>query len=64
MALAVLKASNYIVVKQIDKKIQDAIVLCTGDKLSPFHLFQSISMVIQRVNVVCAMGYPKEQSTG
>ena len=31
-------------VKKIDKKIQDA----TGEKLSTFYLFQSISMAIQK----------------
>ena len=47
-------------VKQIGKKIQDA----TGEKLSTFYLFQSISMAIQRGNAVCVMGCPKDTSTG
>ena len=47
-------------VKQIDKKNQDA----TGEKLSTFYLFQSISMAIQRGNAVCVMGCPKEKPTG
>jgi hypothetical protein len=38
-------------VKQIGKKIQDA----TGEKLSTFYLFQSISMAIQKGNAVCVM---------
>ena len=47
-------------VKQIGKKIQDA----TGEKLSTFYLFQSISMAIQRGNAVCVMGCPKDRSPG
>ena len=39
-------------VKQIGKKIQEA----TGEKLSTFFLFQSISMAIQRSNAVCVIG--------
>ena len=42
------------------KKIQEA----TGEKLSTFFLFQSISMAIQQGNAVCVMGYPKNTSTG
>ena len=42
-------------VKQIGKKIQDA----TGEKLSTFFLFQSISMAIQQGNAVCVMGCSK-----
>ena len=47
-------------VNQIGKKIQDA----TGEKLSTFFLFQSISMAIQQGNAVCVMGCPKDTSTG
>ena len=47
-------------VKQIGQKIQDA----TGEKLSTFYLFQSISMAIQWDNAVCVMGCVKEQSSG
>ena len=47
-------------VKQIGKKIQDA----TGEKLSTFYLFQSISIAIQRGNAVCVMGCPKDRSPG
>ena len=47
-------------VKQIGKKIQDA----TGEKLSTFYLFQSISMAIQKGNVVCVMGLVKNTSSG
>jgi hypothetical protein len=36
------------IVKQIGKKIQDV----TGEKLSTFYLFQSISMVIQKGKAV------------
>ena len=42
------------------KKIQGA----TGEKLSTFFLFQSISMAIQRGNAVCVMGCPKNRSSG
>ena len=48
------------VVKQIGKIIQEA----TGEKLSTFYLFQSISMVIQQGNAVCVMGCPKNTSSG
>ena len=47
-------------VKQIGKKIQEA----TGEKLSTFFLFQSISMAIQQGNAVCVMGCPKNRSSG
>ena len=47
-------------VKQIGKKNQDA----TGEKLSTFYLFQSISMAIQKCNAVCVMGCPKDNSSG
>ena len=47
-------------VKQISKKIQDA----TGEKLSTFYLFQSISMAIQKGNAVCVMGCVKDTSSG
>jgi hypothetical protein len=47
-------------VKQIGKKIQDA----TGEKLSTFYLFQSISMAIQRGNAQCVMGCVKDTSSG
>ena len=36
----------------------------SGEKLSTFFLFQSISMAIQRGNAVCVMGCPKDKSTG
>ena len=36
----------------------------TGEKLSTFYLFQSISMAIQRGNAVCVMGCPKNRSSG
>jgi hypothetical protein len=39
-------------VKQISKKIHDA----TGEKLSTFYLFQSISMAIQKGNAACVLG--------
>ena len=55
MVLTVLK-----VVKQIGKKIQDA----TGEKLSTFYLFQSISIAIQKGNAQCVMGCVKEWSSG
>jgi hypothetical protein len=42
------------------KKIQEA----TGEKLSTFHLMQSISMAIQKGNAVCARGSPQKTSTG
>ena len=47
-------------VKQIGKKIQEA----TGEKLSTFFLFQSISMAIQKGNAVCIMGCVKDKSSG
>ena len=47
-------------IKQIVKKIQDA----TGEKLSTFYLFQSISIAIQKGNAVCVMGCPKDISSG
>ena len=47
-------------VKQIGKKIQDA----TGEKLSTFYLFQSISIAIQKGNPVCVMGCPKDIYSG
>ena len=46
-------------VKQIGKKIQNA----TGEKVSTFYLFQSISMAIQRGNAQCVMGYVKDMSS-
>ena len=46
--------------KQISKKIQDA----TGEKLSTFYLFLSISMAIQKGNAVCVMGCVKDKSSG
>ena len=42
-------------VKQIGKKNQDG----TGEKLSTFYLFQSISMVIQRGNRVAQKKNPQ-----
>ena len=42
--------------KQIGKKIQDA----TGEKLSTFYLFQSISMAVQKGNAVCVMACVKD----
>ena len=36
----------------------------TGEKLSTFYLFQSISMAIQKGNVVCVMGCVKDTSSG
>ena len=42
------------------KQIQDA----TGEKLSTFFLFQSISMAIQKGNAVCVMSCPKDISSG
>ena len=42
-------------IKQIGKKMKEA----TGEKLSTFFLFQSISMAIQQGNTVCVMGCPK-----
>ena len=42
------------------KKIQDA----TGEKLSTFYLFQSISMAIQKGNAVCVVGCPKDTFSG
>ena len=47
-------------VKQIGKKIQDA----TGEKLSTFYLFQSISIAIQRGNAQCVQGCVKDRSSG
>ena len=47
-------------VKQIGKKIQGA----TGEKLSTFYLFQSISIAIQRGNAQCVTGCIKEPSFG
>ena len=47
-------------VKQIGTKIQDA----TGEKLSTFYRFQSISMAIQLGNLVCVPGCVKERSSG
>ena len=47
-------------VKQIGKKIQEA----TGEKLSTFYLFQSVSMAIQKGNVHCVMGCVKDRSPG
>ena len=47
-------------VKQIGKKIQDA----TGEKLSTFYLFQSISMAIQKGNAQCVTGCVKDRSSG
>ena len=49
-------------VKQIGKKIQDA----TGEKLSTFYLFQSISMAIQKGNALaqCVTGCVKDRSSG
>jgi hypothetical protein len=47
-------------VKKIGKKIQDA----TGEKLSTFYLFQSISMAIQKGNAQCVIGCVKGQSSG
>ena len=50
---------RYKLVKQISKKIQDA----TGENLSTFYLFQSISMAVQKGKVVCVMGCPKDNSS-
>ena len=47
------------IVKQIGKKIQDV----TGEKLSTFYPFQSISMVIQKGKAVCVMGCVKDTSS-
>ena len=47
-------------VKQIVKRIQDA----TGEKLSTFYLFQSISMAIQKGNAQCVTGCVKYRSSG
>ena len=47
-------------VKKIGNKIQDA----TGEKLSTFYLFQSISIAIQKGNAVCIMGCPKDIYSG
>ena len=47
-------------VKQIGKKIQDA----TGEKLSTFYLFQSISIEIQKGNAHCVTGCVKDKSSG
>ena len=47
-------------VKQIDKKIQDP----TGEKLSTFHLFQRISMEIQKGSAHCVIGCVKDRSSG
>ena len=47
-------------VKKIGKKIQDA----TGEKLSTFYLFQSISIAIQKSNAQCVIGCVKDQSSG
>ena len=41
-------------------KIQDD----TGEKLSTFFLFQSISMAVQQANAVCVVGCPKNRSSG
>ena len=46
--------------QQLFEKIQDA----TGEKLSTFYLFQSISMTIQKGNAVYVMGCVKERSSG
>jgi hypothetical protein len=46
-------------VKKISKKIQDG----TGEKLSTFYLFQSISVAIQKGNATCVMGCVKDQSS-
>ena len=58
MVLMVLKASSQS--SKQAKKIQEA----TGEKLSTFFLFQSISMAIQKGNAVCVMGCPKNRSSG
>ena len=55
MVLTVLK-----LVKQIGKKIQDT----TGEKLSTFYLFQSISIAIQKGNAQCVTGCVNERSSG
>ena len=47
-------------VKKIGNKIQDA----TGEKLSTFYLYQSISISIQKDNAVCVMGCPKDIYSG
>ena len=47
-------------VKKIVNKIQDA----TGEKLSTFYLYQSISIAIQKDNAVCVMGCPKDIYSG
>ena len=47
-------------VKKIGNKIQDA----TGEKLSTFYLYQSISIAIQKDNAVCVMGCPKDIYSG
>ena len=44
----------------MQKKIQEV----TREKLSTFYLLQSISMAMQRGNVVCVMGCPKDTSSG
>ena len=46
-------------IKQIGK-----IQVATGENLSTFYLFQSISMAIQKGNAVCVMGCPKDNSSG
>ena len=46
-------------VKQIGKKIQ-----ATGEKLSTFYLFQSISIAIQNGNSHCVTGCVKDRSSG
>ena len=55
---------SYFILRQTSqanrKKNQEA----TGEKLSNFFLFQSISMAIQRGNAVCVMGCPKNRSSG
>ena len=47
-------------VKQMSKKIQDS----TGEKLSSFYLFQSISMAIQKGNAQCVTGCVKDGYSG
>ena len=55
-----VRSSGHQAIKQISKKIQDA----TGEKLSTFSLFQSISMAIQKGNAECVTGCVKDQSSG
>ena len=51
---------SHIVGNQIYQTQKDA----TGEKLSTFYLFQSISMAIQKGNAQCVTGCVKDQSSG